>query len=258
MFSLTGKLALVTGGAGSVGRAICLALAEAGADVVVADSRRVGAENTAEKVRAFRRFAMALAVDVTDRAQVQAMLQAILAELEGRTPDILVSNATIVSPPAVLEDLDDGQWDQDVAVNLTGAYNVTKAVLPLLKEKGAGRLVYVSSLAAEVGSPAQVSFAASKAALLGFTRSIALEGAPYHITANVVLAGLISNGAFYHREEAWRERMVARVPLGYVGEPRDVAALVAFLASPAARYITGAAIPVAGGLGLFNYLGGPS
>jgi len=253
MFSLEGKLALVTGGAGSVGRAICLALAEAGADVVVADNRRVGAENTAEKVRAFRRFAMGLAVDVTDRAQVQALIQTIPAELEGRTPDILVSNAAIVSPPVPLDDLDDARWDHEVAVNLTGAYNVTKAVLPLLKYKGEGRIIYVSSLAAEVGSPAQSSYAASKAALLGFMRSVALEGAPFHLTANAVLTGLIGNGAFYRREEAWRERMVARVPLGYAGEPRDVAALVVFLASPAARYITGAAIPVAGGLGLFNY-----
>jgi len=255
MFSLEGKLALVTGGAGSVGRAICLALAQAGADLVIVDSRRLGAENTAEKVRAFRRFTLVFPVDVTDREQVQTMIQAIPEELMDRTPDILVlvANAISIDTRSLLEDRDDAQWDRDVAVNLTGAYNVTKAVLPILKDKNWGRIVNVSSVLAEIGDPAQASLAATASALIGFTRSVALEGAPFNVTANAVLPGLIGNGAYYCIPEELRDRMVARVPLGYVGEPRDVAALVLFLASPEARYITGAAIPVAGGLGLFSY-----
>lgn len=252
MFSLEGKLALVTGGAGSIGRAICLALAEAGADLVIVDIKLLGAQITAEKVRAFRRFTLALQVDVTDREQVQAMLQEIPEEMMDRTPDILVNNAAITDTRASLEDLDDAQWDRDVAVNLTGVYNVTKAVLPILKGKNWGRIINVSSMIAEMGSPAQSSFAATKSALLGFTRSVTLEGAPFNVTANAVLSGLIGNGAYYRIAEELRDRMITRVPLGYLGEPRDVATLVAFLASPEARYVTGTAIPVAGGLGLFN------
>jgi len=254
MFSLTGKLALVTGGAGSVGRAICLALAEAGADLVIADVRRLAAENTAEKVRAFRRFALALQVDLADREQVRAMMHEIPAEMMDRTPDILVpvASAALTADRVPLEDPDDARWDRDLAVNLTGVYNVVRAALPILKDKNWGRIVTVSSVLAEVGGSGPASLAATSSALVGLTRSVALEGAPHHVTANIVLPGLIGDEAYYRLEEERRDRMVARVPLGYPGEPRDVAALVAFLASPAARYITGTAISVAGGLGLFN------
>jgi len=170
-----------------------------------------------------------------------------------RTPDILVNDAAITDTRAVLEQMDDAQWDRDVAVNLTGAYNVTKAVWPAMQAKHWGRIINVSSAAAEQGAPAQTPLAATKAALIGFTRSLALEGAQFHITANAVLPGLVGDGSYYRLPDEVRARMEARVPLGYAGEPRDVAALVAFLASPEARYITGAAIPIAGGLGLFNY-----
>lgn len=253
MFSLEGKLALVTGGAGSVGRAICLALAEAGADLVIVDTRLLGAQNTEEKVRAFRRFTLTIEMDVSDRERIQEAMREIPEEMMDRTPDILVNAAAISDTWALMEDLDDAQWDRDVDVNLTGVYNMTKAVFPILKEKEWGRIINVSSTAADLGGMSHSSFAATKSALIGFTRSMALEGAQFGVTANAVLPGLIGSGTYYRIPEDQRDRMVTRVPLGYIGEGSDVAALVAFLASPEARYITGTAIPVAGGLGLFNY-----
>ncbi|MBU0495244.1 MAG: SDR family oxidoreductase [Chloroflexi bacterium] len=252
MYSLQGKLALVTGGASDIGRAVCLALAEAGADLVIADAKMLGAQITAEKVRAFRRFTVALQVDLADPDQVVAMMAQIPEELMDRTPDILIYTAPQSEHRALLEHQDAAQWDRDVRGSLTGAYHIIQAVWPIFKEKGWGRVITTSSILADVGSAEQSALVAAQAALVALTRSLALEGAPHGITANTVLMGLISTASYCRLSDDLRERMVARVPLGCAGEPQDVAALVAFLASSAARYITGAAIPVAGGLGLFN------
>ncbi|MBI5878817.1 MAG: 3-oxoacyl-ACP reductase FabG [Chloroflexi bacterium] len=252
MFSLDGKIALVTGGARGLGRADCLALSEAGARVVAADVNETGAENTAEMARAMGRDALALKVDVRDRAQVKAMIQRIKQEF-GAAPDILVNNAATLDNTAQVQDMPDELWDRDIAVNLTGAYNVTKALWPELMAKKWGRVISMASVAGTMGGFGQASYAATKAALIGFTRTLALEGARHGITANAIVPGIIGTEAFGKIPDAMRDRMRARVAMRREGEPRDIATLVVFLASPEARYITGAAVPVTGGLHLFTF-----
>jgi 3-oxoacyl-[acyl-carrier protein] reductase len=252
MFSLTGKIALVTGGARGLGRADCLALAEAGARIVAADVNETGAENTAEQARAFGVDAMALKVDVRDRADVAKMMRSIKQEL-GSAPDIVVNNAATLDNVAQLGDMQDELWDRDVAVNLTGAYNVTKAAWPELAAKGWGRVISMASVAGTMGGFGQASYASTKAALIGFTRTLALEGARYNITANAIVPGIIGTEGFAKVPDKLKDRMRARVAMRKEGEPRDIATLVVFLASAEAKYITGAAIPVTGGLHLFTF-----
>jgi len=252
MFSLDGKIALVTGGARGLGRADCIALAEAGARVVAADIHETGAENTAELARAMGRDALALKVDVRDRAQVRAMIERIKTEM-GAAPDILVNNAATLDNVAPVQEMPDELWDRDVAVNLTGAYNVTKALWPELMQKKWGRIISMASVAGTMGGFGQASYAATKAALIGFTRTLALEGARHGITANAIVPGIIGTEAFSKVPDAMRARMRARVAMRREGEPRDIATLVVYLASPEARYVTGAAVPVTGGLHLFTF-----
>jgi len=252
MFSLTGKIALVTGGARGLGRADCLALAESGARIVAADVNETGAENTAEQARAFGVDAMALKVDVRDRADVAKMMRSIKQEF-GSAPDIIVNNAATLDNVAQLGDMQDELWDRDVAVNLTGAYNVTKAAWSELAEKQWGRVISMASVAGTMGGFGQASYASTKAALIGFTRSLALEGARYNITANAIVPGIIGTEGFDKVPDKLKERMRARVAMRKEGEPRDIATLVVFLASAEAKYITGAAIPVTGGLHLFTF-----
>ena len=252
MFSLEGKVALVTGGARGLGRADCLALAEAGARIVAVDVNETGAENTAEKARAFGHDALALKVDIRDREQVAKMIKTIREEF-GAAPDILVNNAATLDNVAQLQDMKDELWDRDVSVNLTGAYNVTKALWRELIAKKWGRIISMASVAGTMGGFGQASYSSTKAALIGFTRTLALEGARHGITANAIVPGIIGTEAFSKIPDAMRERMRARVAMRQEGEPRDIATLVVFLASPEAKYITGAAIPVTGGLHLFTF-----
>lgn len=252
MFSLEGKVALVTGGARGLGRADCLALAEAGARVVAVDVNETGAENTAEQARAFGQDALGLKVDVRNRDDVARLLKTIQAEFHA-TPDIVVNNAATLDNVAQLGDMKDELWDRDIAVNLTGAYNVTKAIWPSLVEKQWGRVINMASVAGTMGGFGQASYASTKAALIGFTRTLALEGARFNITANAIVPGIIGTEGFAKIPDKLKERMRARVAMRKEGEPRDIATLVVFLASPEAKYITGAAIPVTGGLHLFTF-----
>jgi 3-oxoacyl-[acyl-carrier protein] reductase len=252
MFSLAGKIALVTGAARGLGRADCVALAEAGARVVAVDVNLTGAENTVEKVRAFGQDGLALKVDIRNREEVAKLAQIIKDEL-GDSPDIIVNNAATLDNVAQLGDMKDEMWDRDVSVNLTGAYNVTKALWPGLVAKQWGRVISMASVAGTMGGFGQASYSATKAALIGFTRTLALEGARYNITANAIVPGIIGTEGFAGIPDKMKERMRARVAMRREGEPRDIATLVCFLASPESKYITGADIPVTGGLHLFTF-----
>ena len=252
MFSLADKIALVTGGARGLGRADCLALAEAGARIVAVDVNETGAENTAEKARAFGQDALALKCDIRNRDEVAKLLKTIQEEFKG-TPDILVNNAATLDNVAQIGDMKDELWDRDIAVNLTGAYNVTKALWPELITKKWGRVISMASVAGTMGGFGQASYASTKAALIGFTRSLALEGARHGITANAIVPGIIGTEGFAKIPDSMKERMRGRVAMRKEGEPRDIATLVVFLASSEAKYITGAAVPVTGGLHLFTF-----
>jgi 3-oxoacyl-[acyl-carrier protein] reductase len=252
MFSLKGKVALVTGAARGLGRADCLALAEAGARTVAVDINETGAENTSEKARAFGADSIAIKCDIRNRNEITKMLKTIQDEFKA-TPDILVNNAAMLNNVAQLADMNDELWDRDVAVNLTGTYNVTKAVWPMLVEKKWGRIISMASVAGTMGGFGQASYSATKAAMIGFTRTLALEGARHGITANAIVPGIIGTEAFQQMPDPMKDRIRARVAMRKEGEPRDIATLVVFLASPEAKYITGAAVPCTGGLHLFTF-----
>ena len=277
MFELTGKVAVVTGGSRGLGRADCLALARAGADVVVTDiliesdpelqlsaeraqsalaqlftsQNVVYAERTSEEIRQMGRRSAAVKMDVTDREQVTTVFAQIARDFGAI--DILVNNAATLDHIAQIEQQNDDLWDRDVSVNLTGAFNCTKAAFPHMREHNWGRVIFMASVAGTLGGFGQASYAATKASLVGLARTVALEGARFGITANVVAPGIIATEAFKLGNPKMNDRMVLRTATRAPGEPEDVASTIVFLVSPEARYITGQVISVAGGIDLFTF-----
>ncbi|MBV8194585.1 MAG: SDR family oxidoreductase [Candidatus Dormibacteraeota bacterium] len=277
MFDLTGKVAVVTGGSRGLGRADSLALARAGADVVVTDiliesdpalqqaaesaqsalaqvftsQNVVYAEKTSEEIRQIGRRSAAMKMDVTDRNQIRDVFAAIKKDFGSL--DILVNNAGTLDHIAQIESQNDDLWDRDVRVNLSGQYNCTKAAWPYMRERGWGRIVYMASVAGTLGGFGQSSYAATKSAVIGLGKSMALEGARYGITANIIAPGIIATEAWKMGNPKMNDRMVLRTAMRSPGEPDDIAHTIVFLCSPEARYITGQVITVAGGIDLFVY-----
>jgi NAD(P)-dependent dehydrogenase (short-subunit alcohol dehydrogenase family) len=239
----TEKIALVTGAARGLGYAIALALQDSGVHVVLADvSPKVN--EAAETINA----AGAVQMDVAQYPAVETALAAI-NERYG-TPDILVNNAGITTNIARTDHMEPAAWERELAVNLNGPFYLTRLVLPSMKKKGWGRIINISSTAATGGLNRQPGYAASKAGLLGFTRTVALEFAEYGITCNAVLPGLIETEKVGELPSDIRSAALESIPAGRTGKPEEVAALVAFLASPVAGYINGVAIPIDGGASL--------
>jgi 3-oxoacyl-[acyl-carrier protein] reductase len=277
MIDLKGKVALVTGGSRGLGRADCLALGRAGADVVVTDiliesdpglekaaeasqsalsqvmasQKAVYSEKTSSEIRDMGRKSVALKMDVTDREQVKQVIDQVVKDFGSL--DILVNNAGTLDHVAALESQVDALWDRDLKVNLTGAFNCSKAVWPHMKARNWGRIIMMSSIAGALGGFGQASYATTKAGLVGLARTLALEGARYNITVNAIVPGIIGTEAFKMGRADMNERMIKRVALRRPGEPEDIANAITFLSSPAAGYITGVALPVTGGLDLFTF-----
>jgi 3-oxoacyl-[acyl-carrier protein] reductase len=271
---LTGRVALVTGGSRGLGRADAVTLARAGADVVVADiqiesdesadAERYGplaqaarpqglihTEETAKEIEAMGRRALALKCDVTEMAQVDDVVSRTVEELG--SVDILVNNAGTLDHVGQLENQVPELWERDLRVNLTGAFNCCRAVWPHMKERGWGRIVNMASVAGTLGGFGQASYATTKAGLLGFTKSLALEGARHGITVNAIVPGIIGTEAFHFGNREMNERMVKRTALRRPGEPQEIANAVAFLSSDLAAYITGVGLNVSGGIELFTF-----
>jgi 3-oxoacyl-[acyl-carrier protein] reductase len=241
---LEGRVSLVTGASRGIGRAIARALALEGAVVFV------GARDEGKLAEVVREIAdeggkaVAVALDVADRASVDAALQKIL-EAQGRL-DHLVNNAGITRDNLLLRMKKD-EWDQVIATNLTGTYLCTQAVLkPMLKQRS-GRIVNVTSVVGLTGNAGQANYAASKAGIIGFTKAVAREVASRSITVNAVAPGFIETDMTAAMTEKAKESLTSSIPLGRVGRPEDIAAAVAFLVSDAAAYITGQVLGVDGG-----------
>jgi 3-oxoacyl-[acyl-carrier protein] reductase len=261
---LAGRIALVTGASRGIGRAIALALADAGADVAVADvhpqrfegeryyrlrSRVSGPdedEPTTDAVAGLGRRSIELQLDVADPDSVEAAVERCTQQLGA--PDVLVNNAGIVNNIAAISAMDPAAWDHELRVNLTGMFHTVRAAVPAMAERGWGRVVNISSIAAVVPGQGQPAYAASKAGVLGFTRAVAQEYGPGGVTANAILPGLIATPLVRSMPAHLRDHHIARTPVGRLGEPADIGALAAFLASPAASFVTGQAICCDGGV----------
>jgi 3-oxoacyl-[acyl-carrier protein] reductase len=271
---LGGRVALVTGGSRGLGRADALTLARAGADVVIADilvesddsddaahygplaqvARSQGmihTEETAQEIVDLGRRSFAVKCDVTDPAQVEAAVSRAVDELGA--VDILVNNAGTLDHVGQLENQVPELWERDLRVNLTGAFNCSRAVWPHMKERGWGRIVNMASVAGTLGGFGQASYSTTKAGLLGLTKSLALEGARHGITVNAIVPGIIGTEAFHMASAEMNERIINRTALRRPGDPQDIANAIAFLSSDLASYITGVGLNVSGGVELFTF-----
>ena len=243
---LDGKTALVTGASRGIGRAVALALAAAGARVAI---NYAGNVKAAEEVKAAVETAGGTAIlcqaDVADSAAVEAMVAAVAKEFG--TIDILVNNAGITRDTLLVR-MKDEDFAKVLDTNLKGVFYCTKAVSKLMMKKRAGRIVNMASVVGLVGNAGQANYAAAKAGVIGFSKSVAKELASRGITVNVVAPGFIGTDMTADLPETVKEKALADIPLGKMGEPEDVANAVLFLASDQASYITGQVVNVDGGM----------
>lgn len=242
---IEGKVAVVTGAAQGIGRAIAETLARAGADVVVVDLDTARAQDTAAAVTAQGRRALTIKANVAEWADVKAMTDQILGEW-GRL-DILVNNAGITRDGLLLR-MKEEDWNLVLDVNLKGTFHCTKAVLPAMTKQRAGAMVNIASVVGVMGNIGQANYAASKAAVIGFTKTVAREYASRGITVNAVAPGFIETAMTQGLSGEVREGLLKQIPLGRLGAPGDVAEAVRFLVSPEATYITGHVLHVNGGM----------
>jgi 3-oxoacyl-[acyl-carrier protein] reductase len=245
MLSLQGKTALVTGASQGIGRACAVALAKAGARVGLAARNETKLNEAAAEIATLGGAAAVFALDLSGEESIKACAKAAIAHFG--SIEILVNNAGITRDTLVLR-MKRADWDNVIQTNLTGAFLMTQALLsPMLKARW-GRIINISSVVGETGQAGQANYAASKAGLIGLTKSLARELASRNITANAVAPGYIETAMTAVLDEKQREAMLAHIPLGRVGTDADIANAVRFLASDEAAYITGHVLDVNGGM----------
>ena len=242
---LQGRVSFVTGASRGIGRGIALALSARGSDLVLGGRKRDDLEQVAAECETLGVRCRAIPMDLVDASSIAAWASEALKAF-GRV-DHLVNNAGITVDGLLLR-MKREDWDRVLTVNLTGAFETTRAVLPAMVRARYGRIVNISSVVGLMGNPGQANYCAAKAGLLGFTKSLAREVASRSITVNAVAPGFIDTEMTQALQEEARDRMSGLIPLGRLGTPADVAAGVAFLLSPGAAYITGEVLNISGGL----------
>lgn len=245
MSQLTNQVAVVTGAGRGIGRAIALKFAAEGADVVCVSRTQQNSEKVAAEVRALGRKAWAVALDVSDSAAVAAAAEQILKDA-GKV-DILVNNAG-VTRDGLLMRMSEADWDTVLDTNLKGAFTVTKAFTRAFLKQRSGRIINVASVIGLIGNAGQANYAASKAGLIGFTKSCARELASRGITVNALAPGFIETDMTAVLKDEQKAGILTQVPLGMLGSTDDIAHAALFLASPGARYVTGQVLAVDGGM----------
>ena len=245
MKRLEQRIAIVTGAGQGIGRAIALGFAREGARVVIADVNEESASTVKNEVEAGGERALVIRTDVSNEISVQAMAKRSLEEF-GRV-DILVNNAGIF-PTSSVEEMREEDWDRVIGTNLVGAFLCSRAVVPEFLEQGSGRIISLTSGRAFQGAKNGAHYAASKAGIIGFSKSLALELAPHGITVNVICPGISDTAQPRgHQTEEQIYAQAQRIPLGRIGQPEDLVGPAVFLASDAAAFITGQTLLVNGG-----------
>jgi 3-oxoacyl-[acyl-carrier protein] reductase len=244
MFDLTGRTALVTGATGAIGGEIARALHAQGATVAISGTRREALDTLAVELKV---RVHVLPCDLADKDAVEALVPDAEAKMEKL--DILVANAG-VNRDNLFVQLRDEDWDQVIAVNLTATFRLTRAAVKTMMRRRFGRLIGISSVVGFTGNPGQGNYTASKAGMVGMMKSVAAEYAKRSITANCIAPGIITSPMIDRLNDKQREAILARVPAGKLGTPRDVAAAAVYLASDEAQYVTGQTIHVNGGMAM--------
>lgn len=247
----SGETAVVTGAARGIGKEIASMLAEGGADIALFDILETVEETAAALEKEHDISAVGQIVDVGEFETVQENIKSVADDLGN--PSILVNNAAITTNVAPILDMSPEDWEREVQVNLTGAFNCTKAALPYMTKGKFGRVVNISSGAGQLGGYGQSSYSSSKSGILGLTKTTALEHARDGVTANAIVPGLIKSSASEAIRDDMLERLIKTIPVRERGEPNDIAAAVSFLASKQANYINGAELNIDAGQRLFVF-----
>ncbi|MCK4437032.1 3-oxoacyl-[acyl-carrier-protein] reductase [bacterium] len=242
---LEDKVAMVTGAAQGIGRAIALTLAREGANIVIVDINLEGAEATARELKSLGRKTLVFEADVSKSDQVNGMVEKTLDSF--KRIDILINNAGITRDALIVR-MDEGDWDRVMEINLKGAFNCAKAVVRGMLKQRSGKIVNIASVIGLVGNVGQANYAASKAGIIGLTKSLAKELAPRGINVNAIAPGFIKTEMTERLSQEVKTEMLKRIPLAKLGEVEDVAEAVLFLVSEQARYITGQVMNVDGGM----------
>ncbi|WP_296806198.1 3-oxoacyl-ACP reductase FabG [Thiocapsa sp.] len=242
---LRDEIALVTGASRGIGRSIAMALAEQGAAVAGTATTAAGARSIEDALTQAGYRGIGVVLDVSDQASVEAAIGEVTARLGA--PGILVNNAGITRDNLLMR-MKDEEWDAVIETNLSSLYRVTKACLRAMTKARKGRIINIASVVGSMGNAGQTNYAAAKAGMMGFTKALAREVGSRAITVNCVAPGFIDTDMTRELPEAQRQTLIGGIPLGRLGQPEEIAGAVAFLASPAAAYITGETLHVNGGM----------